>query len=344
MTSHQDALRAQVYKFYSENLDKGKPFTVSHFEDEGVPSRTMYDILKRFEKEIPASRTTGSGRLPEKLPKRKLGTLKRSFDHKDTMSQRQAATKFNCHHTTIGRALKKLGVKARKKQRIPHREEHQILKAKTLCGRLFRKFSKRSWVIDDESYFTLSHSTIHGNNTFYTSNINNTPPSVKYSTKKKFEKKVLVWIAIGPNGWSEPLFKESGFAVNAGVYLQECIKRRLIPYIRAKYDQNYVFWPDLASAHYANVVVAHLKQQGINFVSKGDNPASVPEARSIEDFWGILKGRVYANAWRARTTQQLINRIRLCLRQMDPNLVQRLAEGTKKRIDQIRRNGVIETQ
>ena len=343
MASNEDTLRARVYKFYSENIEVGKPYTVSHFMAEGVPRRTINNI-RRFGNDKPASRKLGSGRPSIKLTPRKFTTLRRLFDNKDGISQRQAANRYQCHHTTIGRALQKLNIQARKMKRIPQRDERQISEAKRLCGRLYRKFSNCSWIIDDESYFTLSHSTIGGNNIFYTSNIDNTPPNVKFSTKKKFEKKVLVWIAIGPNGWSEPLIKDSNFAINGRVYLEECIKKRLIPYIRANYDNDYVFWPDKASSHYANDVINHLRQEGIHFVAKEDNPANVPEARSIEDFWGILKARVYANAWRAENTRQLTNRIKLCLRQMEPNLVQRLAGSTKKRIDNIRRNGVIESQ
>jgi hypothetical protein len=121
-------------------------------------------------------------------------------------------------------------------------------------------------------------------------------------------------------------------------------KKRLIPYIRANYDDDYVFWPDKASSHYAKIVVKHLDQEGVNYVAKENNPSNVPEARSIEDFWSILKARVYANSWRVENTRQLTNRIKLCLRQMDRNLIQRLAADTKKRIDYIRRNGVIERQ
>lgn len=344
MASNEDALRSRVYKFYSENIEAGKPYTLRHFMAEGVPRTTIYDILRRFDTNLPASRKAGSGRPPTIMTRRNLATLRRLFDHKDGISQRQAAKRFQCDHRTIGRALQKLTVQARKKKRIPQRDERQIAEAKKLCGRLYRKFSTCSWILDDESYFTLSHSTISGNNIFYSSNVANTPPSVKFSTKKKFEKKVLVWIAIGPNGVSQPLIKDSNFAINGNVYLKDCVQNRLIPYIRAHYDDNYVFWPDKASSHYAKDVVNHLREEGIHFVAKEDNPANVPEARSIEDFWANLKGHVYANAWKAENTRQLTNRIKLCLRKMDPNLVQRLAEGTKKGIDHIRMNGVIESQ
>jgi len=80
--------------------------------------------------------------------------------------------------------------------------EVQITNAKTKCGRLVQKFRGLDWIHDDESYFTLSNFTIHGNDGYYTSDPKTTPPNVKFAKKKKFETKVLVWIAVGPNGVS----------------------------------------------------------------------------------------------------------------------------------------------
>ena len=37
------------------------------------------------------------------------------------------------------------------------------------------------------------------------------------------------------------------------------------------------------------------------FHSKKDNPANLPEARPIEDFWFILKDKVYENGWEANS-------------------------------------------
>ena len=135
-------------------------------------------------------------------------------------------------------------------------------------------------------------------------------------------------MAIGPKVWSEPLIKESNFAINGRVYLEKCVQKRLIPYIRTHYDDNYVFWQDNVSAHYAKVVVEHLELEGTHFFTKEDNPANIPEARYVEYLWALLKSRDYVNAWGAKNTHQLTNRIRLWLRQMDAQIVQRLVEST----------------
>ena len=43
------------------------------------------------------------------------------------------------------------------------------------------------------------------------------------------------------------------------------------------------------------------------------NPANVPEARAIEDFWALLKRDVYKDGWSAKTTNELKNRIAGCV-------------------------------
>ena len=41
-----------------------------------------------------------------------------------------------------------------------------------------------------------------------------------------------------------------------------------------------------------------------------DNTANLPEVRPIEDFWSILKAKVYENNWEAKTLHQLEIRIK----------------------------------
>ena len=82
-----------------------------------------------------------------------------------------------------------------------------------------------------------------------------TPESVKNKYKTKYEKKVLVWIAISPKGMTKSFFRESRLAINRFVYPNECLDPYLLPLIK-KYHRNdqYVFWSDQASAHYTKEV------------------------------------------------------------------------------------------
>ena len=60
-------------------------------------------------------------------------------------------------------------------------------------------------------------------------------------------------------------------------------------------DGNYIFWPDQAGCHYAEDSLDFLCDNLIHHVNKVDNPANLPEVRPIEDFWSILKAKVYEN-------------------------------------------------
>src|SRR5690242_19033186 len=93
-----------------------------------------------------------------------------------------------------------------------------------------------------------------GNSGFYTNDIRQCPDIVKFKGKEKFPQKVLVWIAISEKGLSKPLIVTSkSFSINQDTYLKKCLKQRLLLFINNHFqNENYIFWPDLASSHYAD--------------------------------------------------------------------------------------------
>ena len=61
-------------------------------------------------------------------------------------------------------------------------------------------YHNHEFIIGNESYLTLSNSTLAGNNTYYSNDQKLTPDIVKYYDVAKFEKKLLVWMA---TAWPE---------------------------------------------------------------------------------------------------------------------------------------------
>ena len=335
MKSKQE-IKSRVYKFYENNKDKGKKYVAAHFMAEGVPKATIYRHIESAATGKPLARKKGSGRKPKINTPKNRAKLTKMFNHRKGMSLRKAAKVFNCHHKTIWEILKTLKrpVLCYKRTKRPGRTPLQRLLARPKCRDLYRNYRNSDFIIDDESYFTLSNSSFTGNDSYYSNDRTQTPDTVKYIDVVKFEEKVLVWMAISPKG-------PSGLAVNQEVYLNECIVKRLMPFIEKHYQKDkYVFWPDLASSHYANSVTNWLDDHKVPFVPKTLNPANVPEARAIEDWWAILKREVYKNGWAAKNVDQLRNRIMYCVKNIDVKVVQDLAASTHKRLDQIRRYGV----
>lgn len=328
-TNVQEDLRNRICQFRKIHNKKPLKFTVDHFLAEQVPRSTIYRVLGRFTNNIGPERKKGSGRKAKKMDKKNINQLKKMFDMHHGISQRQAARKFNTVQSHISVTLRdKTNVRYYKKKTIPSRTDSQIARIKPLCRNLYRNFRNLEWVLDDESYFTFGHTTLSGHDGFYSSNVSATPSDVKYAAKKKYEKKLLVSLIISPKGVSKPFFAKSKQAVNKDVYMSN-LRKRLVPFINEHHKNGqYLFWPDLASSHYANDVIAFLETENINYVPKVKNPPNVPEARPIEDFWAALKRAVYAGNWQAKNILQLKRRIEYCIKKMDPEVAKRYARET----------------
>ena len=64
------------------------------------------------------------------------------------------------------------------------------------------------------------------------------------------------------------MFYESGLAINKEKYI-DILRQRFLPFIDKHYkNEEYLFWPDLASSHYANEVVAFLDDNNTKYVPK----------------------------------------------------------------------------
>ena len=135
---------------------------------------------------------------------------------------------------------------------------------------------------------------------------------------------------------------ESGNAVDQFDYQDNCLAPRLLPFIKEKHsDGNYIFWADQAGCHYDEHSLDFLCENSIHHVDKLDNSANLPEVRPIEDFWLILKAKVYKNNWEAKTLYELEVRIKKCLKEVDQVTILKTIGCVKKRLNNIRMFDII---
>lgn len=151
-----------------------------------------------------------------------------------------------------------------------------------------KSFVRKTVVIDDEKYFTFSNSEQFGNSGYYTDNKFLSPEDVRFKKICKYESKLLVWIAFSEDGISEPFIQESSNAIDADRYINKFLKPKLFKFIRSwSNDDEYMFWPDLASANYTKKTIESLKANNIVFVSKGDNLPNVCKPNQSKNFGPI---------------------------------------------------------
>ena len=143
----------------------------------------------------------------------------------------------------------------------------------------------------------------------------------------------MIWLAISERGHSDNFVKPAGLGINSQVYIDECIRARLVPFINQLHkDEEILFWPDLASSHYSTATRAWYKELGIHVVPKEMNPPNVPQLRPIENFGGILNAAVYKDAWEAKSVKQLVKLINKSLAEMDWMAVQAMMRICKTNI------------
>ena len=339
--SEREHLAKRIVQHYTNIAKKKKSITVNHFLAENIPRQTIYSIIRKYDDSGTVGDRPRYGR-PRKMCSGQLTCLKRLVNHKTGISLRQIAKKFNVHRRTIQREFDDMGIRYRKKKRAPRYTVKQMEEVPTRARRLYRTLLSNDFelIMDDEKYFTLTNESMSTNRGFYTSDPSITPSDVKFKRTQKYCTKVLVWIAISENGISKPFFSKQAQAINEITYLKHCIKARLMSFIKTYHNkENILFWPDLATSHYAESVISFLEEQNINVVPKEKNPQNCPQTRPVETIWQILEEKVYAGGWEAKTIDQLKGRIQQQLKEIDMKSVQVMFSSIKKQLRKIADKG-----
>jgi hypothetical protein len=328
---NRDELKSDIGKFYLENIHRGRKFTVNKYKNKLISESTIYRLLRTIDNNQPITRKHGSGRKRKKLHPKTIDALKRVTIGKVARSFRWMAKKFKRAPNTIKKDLNDLGIMIKKRIKKPKVNESQKITQRKRLNKARKGSLKPSSgfdvIEDDETYFGFQ-SFYH--NKYFTIDGYEVPKKVKYKYQEKFPPKLLMWLAISPKGRSKPFFMSSGGAVNSKIYKELCIRERLFPFIKKfHFDEKYIFWPDLASSHYSKETLSTLRELGIRTVPKDENPPCAPQIRRIEQFWGELKRRVYANDWQAFSKPQLESRIKYILKTFDKKYFFNLMSNAK---------------
>ena len=254
-------MRLQIVQFaetWKSHRADWKMFTAHHFLAGGISKSTIYGVLQRYGQRGSVKRFKGSGRPLIKMKLAKKAKLRRSVNHRTGLSQRFLASRFVCMQGYISRMVKRLKIRCLKCTKCPgiikmiRQNEKQQKDVQSLYKGL-------DFAIDDGKYFGLTGYQMSGNKFYYTSDKHQMPSHIATFSKKKFEPKVMLWIAISPKCISRPVLTSGqGMAVNSSTYITKCLNLCLVPFLRKSTLGGYVFWPDKASSYYAATTTTFL--------------------------------------------------------------------------------------
>ena len=140
---------------------------------------------------------------------------------------------------------------------------------------------------------------------------------------------------------SRPYKTPSGLAINGHNHTDKCLSEKLVPYTwNIPEITRYIFWKYLAEAHYSKKAVRLLNEQNFNFVPKSENPQNAPE---LHGYWRYLEFNQRRSLIRWIGSRKFgSTKNKNTFKKADQECVQKLTEGTQRRIDRIRRHGPVD--
>lgn len=157
----------------------------------------------------------------------------------------------------------------------------------------------------------------------------------RYFSKRNFGGGTLMtWAAFSSYGKAQIVFPST--RMNSEEY-QEMLDASLIPFLEEHDEIPHIFQQDNAPIHNSASTRAWLTAQNITVI---EWPACSPDINVIENVWGILARRVYANNRQFQNIKELRTAITKCWGEIDMNLLKKLIDSVPNRLFQvINRNG-----
>lgn len=290
--SESEALAKRVCHYHKNVADLDSKLTWHHFKKEGHPKTTIYRYIKKFKDCENVTFKKNPGRTPRVSTPQSRRKVEKVFKANPSLSISAAAQKLKISRSTLQRIkLKDLGIKARTKKTVPKYVKDQENRAKTACRKICDSLSGKVAVIDDETYVMVDPSETPGKKYYHSRDPDEVDYDQKVKKKSKFPEKFLVWQAMDSFGNISSPYISKG-CINQTVYKNECLKKRLIPFINKHHEiSDVLFWPDMATSHYAKTVTEWMDSQNLKYVPKKDNAPNVPQCRPIEKFWALCKAK-----------------------------------------------------
>lgn len=339
--SENEAFAKRAVKFYDGYAGKDINVVIQHFKKEGKSRVTIRRIINRYKLRGTINYLKLPGRQSTVSTQKNVTRLKKLIKKNPTLSVRKGAKRIGIPKSTYSDIkIHKLGIKAYKRETIAKHTEEQKQRAKKNCKKILNKAKKKILLIDDETYVPIDPEQIEGNDYYHCEKKEDIHDDIRFKYKLKFPKRYLVWQVLDEKGnVSKPYISTE--SMNGRTYLEECLKKILLPFIKQHHEKDDVLlWMDMASSHYHHDVIQWLQQNEINFIEKKENAPNVPIARPIERFWALCKQEYHHRKKPAKTLKSFSSIWSSISKKVAKGSAQNLMKNARKNLKIISTDGV----
>jgi hypothetical protein len=343
----RQAFSKQVVHFYENYANKNLKITCNYFVQQGKFRQSISRIISRYKKTGTAEFKKKLGRKPKIMTKKVIEKVKKNLESDPELTDKEGAKKAKLKLSTYRHIRKKkLGIKTYVKEVAPIYVKDQEKRAKKSCRKLYRKSlpkgGNKVFLIDDETYVPFDYKQVPGKQYIRCKDKSIVPDNIRFKGKAKFPKKYMIWQCIDSDGNISDPFISVG-TMNSKTYLNECLKKILMPFIDKHHNRDQVLlWMDLATCHYSNQVIEWLNENNIEYVEKTQNAPNVPQVRPIEKFWSLCKTEYRLRKKQAKNMRSFKIIWRNISKKVAEKSAQQLFKHFKKNLRAISEKGVFE--
>lgn len=308
-----------------------------------ISPSTVRDVIKRYKTSLSVERHPKTVQKRGPRDPATASKIRRDVVRNPKRSYTKRAEKLGTTVSVVRTEMERAGYKAYRVIKVPNRNEKQEKAVKTRVRLLYNRLVQQRdqcILMDDETYVYSDNAQARGNDVYYAKTRLGVAEKHKFKKLDKFPQKFLIWQGICSCGKKTDAFIAKG-TINADLYLQECLKKRVLPFIR-KHRSPVLFWPDLATAHYARKVQEWYREENIEFVEKSMNPPNCPELRPIERYWAIMKSKLSGESRFCRTAPAMLKYWNRHCSTITIADVQTLMRGVKSKVRQMVRGNRVD--
>jgi inhibitor of nuclear factor kappa-B kinase subunit alpha len=285
--------REIIVKKFQQGMSRGDIFR--SLKNDGVTRNMVYRTIKRF-------LDTGSNDDRPKMGRQRtvrtpaiVKVIRERIRRNCGRSARKTARELEINRETVRKIFKDdLKLKPFKKRKV-----HGVSEA-TKKKRIERSKHILAWhagdemIFSDEKMFVLEQSHNSQNDRAWSVSIQDIPEDKQHVPRFQNAASIMVWGAISPRGKLPLIFIEKGVKINANYYLEEVLKKNVMPNAKSLFgDDYYCFQQDGAPSHTANITQAWCKTNLTDFLAKDEWPPSSPDCNPLDYFvWSYMLSKL----------------------------------------------------